>query len=193
MTNARRILCKSSWLDGRDVKAKLAMEVIRTGVRDADVAMLSGHQSGNAEQGANQEYHRENEVLWVLHRSPSIISGDVTQIRASRMSRMVSNRTLDAWLTKRIITSHATIYCEYSWMVNVMAKQLIPPERFIELANSEIEAHVRFQPGMRISLGASLPNGSYEIEYHGTGTKRVAVDVRLKLMAAYEVRPFPLF
>lgn len=91
------------------------------------------------------------------------------------------------------MTPHATIYRESPWMVNAMAKQLIPPERFIELANSEIEAHVRFQPGMRISLGASLPNGSYEIEYHGTGTKRVAVDVRLKLMAAYEVRPFPLF
>ena len=52
-----------------------------------------------------------------------------------------------------------------------MARELIRPERFIELANSEIEAHQRFQPGMRLSLGASLPNGSYEIEYHGVGTK----------------------
>jgi hypothetical protein len=50
-----------------------------------------------------------------------------------------------------------------------MAKELIRPERFIELANSEIEAHRHFQPGMRLSLGASLPNGSYEIEYHGAG------------------------
>jgi len=45
-----------------------------------------------------------------------------------------------------------------------MARELIPPERFIELANSEIEAHQHFQPGMRLSLGASLPNGSYEID-----------------------------
>lgn len=74
-----------------------------------------------------------------------------------------------------------------------MAKELIPPERFVELANSEIEAHSNFRPGMRISLGANLPNGSYEIEYHGAGTKRLAIDVRLKLMSAYEVRPFPLF
>ena len=74
-----------------------------------------------------------------------------------------------------------------------MARELIRPERFIELANSEIEAHQHFQPGMRLSLGASLPNGSYEIEYHGVGTKRVAIDVRLKLMSAYEIRPFPLF
>jgi len=48
-------------------------------------------------------------------------------------------------------------------------------------------------PDSRLSLGASLPNGSYEIEYHGAGTKRVAVDVRLKLMSSYEIRPFPLF
>lgn len=74
-----------------------------------------------------------------------------------------------------------------------MAKELIQPERFMELANSEMEAHKLFQPGMRISLGASLPNGSYEIEYHGAGTRRVAVDVRLKLMSAYEIGPFPLF
>jgi hypothetical protein len=74
-----------------------------------------------------------------------------------------------------------------------MAKELIRAERFIELANTEIEAHRNFQPGMRISLGASLPNGSYEIEYHGSGTKRVAADVRLKLMSTYEIRPFPLF
>ena len=74
-----------------------------------------------------------------------------------------------------------------------MAKELIPPQRFIELANSEIEAHKLFRPGMRISLGASLPNGSYEIEYHGAGTRRVAIDVRLKLTSTYEVRPFPLF
>jgi len=73
-----------------------------------------------------------------------------------------------------------------------MAKVLIPPERFIELANSAIEGHRHFQPGMRLSLGASLPNGSYEIEYHGAGTKRVAIDVRLKLMSQYEIRPFPL-
>jgi hypothetical protein len=74
-----------------------------------------------------------------------------------------------------------------------MAKQQIPPERFIELANSEIEAYKLYYPGMRISLGTSLPNGSYEIEYHVAGTKRVAVDVRLKLTPAYEIRPFPLF
>jgi hypothetical protein len=78
-------------------------------------------------------------------------------------------------------------------MVNAMVKELIPPERFIELANSAIEAHRHFRPGMRLSLGASLPNGSYEIEYHGAGTKRVAIDVRLDLMSAYEIRPFPLF
>jgi hypothetical protein len=63
MTNARRISCKSSLLDGQDVKAKVAMEVIRTGVRDVGVAMLSGHQSGNVEQGAKQECHREIEVV----------------------------------------------------------------------------------------------------------------------------------
>jgi hypothetical protein len=59
-----------------------------------------------------------------------------------------------------------------------MAKVLIPPERFIELANSAIEGQRHFQPGMRMSLGANLPNGSYEIEYHGAGTKRVAVEAR---------------
>lgn len=74
-----------------------------------------------------------------------------------------------------------------------MTKELIPPERFIEIANLEIEAHKLFHPGMRISLGANFPNGSYEIEYHGEGIKRVAIDVRLKLMSAYEIRPFPLF
>jgi hypothetical protein len=46
-----------------------------------------------------------------------------------------------------------------------MAKQLIPPERFIELAYSEIETQKHFHPGIRISPGA--------------GTKRVAIDVRL--------------
>jgi hypothetical protein len=74
-----------------------------------------------------------------------------------------------------------------------MAKELIPPERFIELANSAIEGHRFFQPGMRLSLGVSLPNGSYEIEYHGIGTRRIAADVRLTLMCRYEIRPFPLF
>jgi uncharacterized protein (DUF2344 family) len=64
-----------------------------------------------------------------------------------------------------------------------MAKELIRAERFIELANTEIEAHRNFQPGMRISLGASLPNGSYEIEYHGSYAD----------ISAYEIRPFPLF
>jgi hypothetical protein len=43
-----------------------------------------------------------------------------------------------------------------SQLENPMAKELIRPERFIELANSEIETHQRFQPGMRLSLGASL-------------------------------------
>jgi hypothetical protein len=74
-----------------------------------------------------------------------------------------------------------------------MARELIPPEHFIELANSEIEAHQHFQPGMRLSLGASLPSGSCEIEYHGAGTRRGAIDMRLKLTSAYEIRPFPLF
>jgi hypothetical protein len=74
-----------------------------------------------------------------------------------------------------------------------MVKKLIAPQRFIELANSEIEAHWLFKPGMRISLGAYLPNGSYEIVYHGTRTQRVAVEVRYKLMSLYEIRPFPLF
>jgi hypothetical protein len=74
-----------------------------------------------------------------------------------------------------------------------MAKELIEPQRFVELANFEIEAHRLFRPGMRISLGASLPNGSYEIVYHGTRTERVATEVRYKLMSMYEVRPFPLF
>lgn len=74
-----------------------------------------------------------------------------------------------------------------------MAKELILPQRFIELANSEIEAHKLFRPGMRIALGANLPNGSFEIEYHGARTKRVVIDVRQKLMSLYEIRPFPLF
>jgi hypothetical protein len=45
----------------------------------------------------------------------------------------------------------------------------------------------------RAGLNPEFHYPELQIEYHGAGTKRVAVDVCLKPMSSYEVRPFPLF
>lgn len=50
-------------------------------LRAAGAAGLSGCQGRNAEQRAQQEGERKNEIVWVLHVASTVISGDVTRTR----------------------------------------------------------------------------------------------------------------